>query len=556
MFARHLARVFLPLCLASTLIGCSTSGLDSIQVSPSSQSLAVGQTAQLSVMGTYGNAKHTTTQSVTAGLTWTSSASAVATVNASGLVTAVSAGTTTVTANATAFNGPVSSSTVITVTGSGGGSAGGNIASITIIPGSQVVSLPTQTSQFIAIGTTASGGTVNLTNQVIWSSSSPQIATIGTTTGLATAVNKGADTITALYTNPTGGSVVTGTATFTVTGGTSQQFTSLTITPNTQALSASGQTGQFVALGTSGTTGLQQDVTGSTQLKWSSSIPSVATVSPTGLVTGVSAGNTTITAVLTNSDGSVISNTANVAVSTTQAPEPLLSLTIIPSVLSVGDLQDTGQFLAIGTFSVPPYVRDLTNDPSVTWISSFPSVFPVNTNLAGNQGATAGIVTAYGNGSAAIIAKAKNPDGTIQTATATFNCPLVLPNPPTTPGSCFPGSQTPALLSTLTVYNLGSSTGNWVVTAPAASGTPGVIHCGPGSTSGGSVCVATYPILSPANVGTTVVLTETHPKGVTFGGWSYNCTANPVVPDPVGPNTCTVHLTDTNTNVTVGAIFN
>jgi hypothetical protein len=335
-----------------------------------------------------------------------------------------------------------------------------------------------------------------------------------------------------------------------VTGGTTEKYTAVAVTPSTQGLSASGQTGQFIALGTSGTTGLETDVTSSPQIKWSSSIPSVASVSAAGVATGLSVGTSTITAELTNADGSVVSTTSSVVVSATAAPEPLLSLTIVPETITVGNLQDTGQFLAIGTFSTVPYVRDLTNSPTLTWISSEPSVFTVDTNSGGNSGASAGMVTAWGNGNAVIIAEATSTDGTIQTATATFNCPLVLPNPPTTPGTCFPGSQAPSLLATLTVYNEGLNTTNWLVTAPSATGTANVLHCGPGSASGGSVCTATYP------VGTTVTLTAPA-NGAAFGGWSYNCTqtvpAPPALPSAAGPNACTVTLT---TNDTVGAIFN
>jgi uncharacterized protein YjdB len=587
MFARRSVRGLLPLCLgslgfiSSTLIGCNNSGLDSVQVTPTTQALTVGQTAQFTAIGTFGNAKKPSTQNITSSVTWTSSVPSVATISAAGIATAVGAGTTTITASTSSYNGHISSSATVTVTGSSGGTSGGTVTSLSIIPSSQAVASPTQTNQFLAIGTTSSGATVNLTSQVAWSSSSTQVATIGATTGLATGVGKGSTTITAIYNTP-GGTVVTGTASFTVVGGATQQVTALTITPGTQALSASGQTGQFIALGTSGSTGLQQDVTSSPQIKWSSSIPSIVSVSPTGLATGVSAGTTTITAVFTNSDGSVASNTATVAVSITPAPEPLLSLTIIPSSLSVGNLQGTGQFLAIGTYSVPPYVRDLTNSPNLTWISSFPNDFPVSTNTGGNSGASAGIVTAYASGSAVIIAEAKNPaDGTIQTATAQFNCPLVEPSPgtppsaanpngtPPTAGSCFPGSQAPGLLQTLTVYNeglnpndpTGPNPGNWLVTAPSASGTPNVLHCGPGWTvdgnTTGSVCSATYPLLLVGGTpSTTVVLTAPARKGVTFAGWSYNCTPNPVVPDPVGPNTCTITITPDNTQVTVGAIFN
>ena len=545
------AFLLLPLALpfALALAGCNS--LKAISIVPAAGVeilTAVGQTAQYTAVGTseMGSAAPTTSN---ISATWTVTNPNVATISSTGLATAIGAGYTQILADSGGVT--ATSDLTVNITGPPTGAAGGSVISIAVIPGSQSVSSPGQTSQFIAIGTTSTGATVNLTSQAAWSSSSAQIATIGAATGLATAVGQGAATIAALYTNSAGGTVVAGTATLTVLGGTTEKFTAVTITPGAQTLSASGQTGQFIALGTSGSTGLQTDVTSSTQIKWSSSIPSIVSVSASGLATGLSAGASTITAELTNPDGSVVSNTAAVTVSITAAPEPLLSLIIIPPVITVGNLQDTGQFLAIGTFSTSPTVRDLTNSPTLTWISSSPNIFPVNTNTAGASGASAGTVTAYGSGGAVIIAEAKSSDGSIQTATATFNCPLVLPNPPTTPGSCYAGSQAPSLLATLTVYNEGLNTSGWLLTAPSATGTPSVIHCGPGSTSGGSVCEATYPI------GTTVTVTAPAEAGVSFGGWSYNCTqtvpAPPLAPSAAGPNSCTVTLT---TNDTVGAIFN
>jgi hypothetical protein len=218
----------------------------------------------------------------------------------------------------------------------------------------------------------------------------------------------------------------------------------------------------------------------------------------------------------------------------------------------------------VGTFSVSPYIRDLTN--SVVWLSSSPQLFPViSANDSGaNPGAPAGTVTAYGAGSATIIAEATDPTtGSIQTATATFTCPF--PTNPIQPGQCYEGSQAASLLATITVYNEGLNTTDWLVTAPSATGTANVIHCGPGSANaglGGSVCVATYPI------GTTVTLTAT---GGQFGGWSSSCTTiNPNPSTAAGPNTCTLTITaptesgtpgqpDTNPgnpNVSIGAIFN
>ncbi len=552
MFDRLSARALFLVALAIPFAGCSNPLVDEIAISPTTQSISVSQQAAFTAVGLTGHGNHPgTVSNITDQVTWTSSVPSVATINAAGIATGVSAGTTTITATINGYTGLLGATAQLTVTGGGSGvGTVTGITSIAVIPGSQAVQAPGNTAQFIAIGTSTGGNTVDLTNQVAWTSTSQQIATIGGNNGLATAVGQGSDTITALYSNPGGGSTVTGTATFTVSAGTTEQFTSVTIIPNSQELSASGQTGQFIALGTLGSNGLDEDVTSSGQITWSSSSPSVASVSVGGLATGVSVGSTTVTAELKNPDGSIVSNSATVTTTNTPAPEPLLSLNIIPSSITVGNIQDTGQFLAIGTFSQSPTVRDLTN--SVTWISSAPNVFPINSNGTGtpNPGADAGVATAYGTGGATIIAEELDPtltNGSIQTATAEFNCPLILPTA-TTAGSCYPGSNAPGLLATLTVYNEGLNTTNWLVTAPSATGTPDVIHCGPGSTGsgyGGSVCVASYP------VGSAVILTAPAGAG-NFGGWSYNCIPLAAI-TAAGPNSCEVFLT---TNDTVGAVFN
>ncbi len=572
MHDRISPRALLLIALALLIAGCTNSEVDSLAVTPTTQSLSVGQTVQLTATGTTGHGSNhpSTTSDVTDTATWTSSSPSVASVGSTGLVTALTAGTSTITASINGYTGTISASSAVTVSASSGtGTASGSVTSLAILPASQSVAVPSDTTQFLAIGTTSTGATLNLTNQVAWSTSSTQIATIGGSTGLATALTQGTVTVIALYTS--GGSTIAGQASFTVSAGSSDEYTAVTLVPASESVSAAGQTGQFIALATSGTTGLDVDVTNSPQTTWSSSISSIATVTSglttgNGVVTGAGQGSTTITAEVKNPNGSIVSANGSVTATLTAPPEPLLSLTIIPSTITVGNLQDTGNFLAIGTFSSSPYVEDLTN--TVTWLSSFPNSFPVSTNSSPpNPGAPGGIVTAYGTGSATIIAEATYPttglQGLVQTATATFNCPLVLPDPtsvPPTPGSCYPGSQANGLLVTLTIYNEGLNTTNWLVTAPSATNTPNVIHCGPGwatnGNTGGSVCTATYP------AGSTITLTAPAQSGVAFGGWSYNCTT--VSPDPstaAGPNSCTITLgnapngTD-NSNVTIGAIFN
>jgi uncharacterized protein YjdB len=575
--ARFGVRALLLAVLAVPFFGCgSSSDVNSITISPTTISLGVGATAQLTALATINHGAHPSSQSnITNTATWASSIAGVATVSSSGVVTAVSAGTTTITASTTGFGGAiVSNQAAITVTGATTGGASSELTALAIIPSTQSVNSPGQTSQFIAIGTTSAGATVNLTNSSTWSSSSQQVATI-TSTGLATATGKGTSTITAIATNADN-TVVTASASFTVIGGASEPYTALSITPTSETLSATGQTGQLLAVATSGSTGLQQDVTNSPQVLWSSSIPTIATVStspasPAGQVAGASPGTTQITAKLTNPDGTVLTASANITVTASSQAEPLLSITILPVSVSTGNLNGTGQFLAYGTFSTPPTVQDITNGITrngftspVTWISDLQTEFPVTTASGPvTYPPTApltdgGLVTAYASGNTSIYVTAQNPDGTLVYSPAVnFACPYVAPTAQDV-GSCNPETIADPLLVTLTVFNAGLNTSNWLVTAPSATGTPNVIHCGPGSVAAGlgaSVCSAPYP------VNTAITLTAPAESGVSFGGWSYNCSATVAVNAP-GPNKCTVTVgndgsaTNPTSNVSVGAIFN
>jgi len=579
MLGRFCVRALLLGSLVLPFVGCgSSTEVDSISVSPSTVSLGTGSTTQLTATGTIGHGSHpSSSENITTTVTWATSTPAVATVSSAGVVTGVGAGTATVTATIQGFGGLISSNEVaVTVTGSGSGGGSATLTSLAIIPSAQAVASPGQTSQFIAIGTTSAGATEDLTGSVIWSSSTAQVATI-TAGGLATGVSQGTTTITAIATNPDK-TVVTGTATLTVTGGTSEPFTAITVSPGTESLSATGQTGQFTALATA-SGGLKQDVTNSPQVNWSSSIPTIATVTTSpaasaGTVAGVSPGTTTITAKLTNPDGTVLTSSATITVTASAAAEPLLSITILPSTITLGNLQGTAQFLAYGTFSTPPTVMDITNGidrsdfkSAVTWFSGLQTYFPITSsgypnNPTGGTETDGGLITAYANGTADVYAIATNPDGTVvYSPAATFNCPLVLAStdPMTgavTPGSCNPDTIANPLLVTLTVFNAGLDQTDWLLEADSATGTQNVIHCGPGAAAAGfstSVCSAPYPINTP------ITIRATSPSGQ-FGGWSYNCQPVGTV-TAAGPNSCTITVGDinnggVNSSATVGAIFN
>jgi hypothetical protein len=222
MFALRCVSGLSLVCLALSIASCTAPmGLDSVQVTPTTQALTVGDTAQFTAIGTYGNAKHLSTQNITSLVTWTSSVPSVATVNIAGVATAQEVGTTTITASATAFNGPVSSSATLTVTAAGTTTTttAHTLTSIAILPGSQPVTNIGETGQFIAIGSyTGSPATQDLTNLVTWGSSDAFVAKIDPS-GLATAISAGTTTITALYTQPGSGSganpLISASATFT-----------------------------------------------------------------------------------------------------------------------------------------------------------------------------------------------------------------------------------------------------------------------------------------------------------------------------------------------------
>jgi N-acetylneuraminic acid mutarotase len=170
------------------------------------------------------------------------------------------------------------------------------LLSIAVTPDSPSVpkGLP---QQFKATGTFSDTSTADLTSSVSWTSSTPTVATVSATSGLAQPVAVGSTIITA-----TSGSVA-GSTTLNVTAAVLE---SLAITPN-PTFSGVGLTAQMTATGTY-TDGTTANVTKIAQ--WTSSSPPIATAGPTtGVATGVSLGSATIQATI----GSV-TNSASVSI--------------------------------------------------------------------------------------------------------------------------------------------------------------------------------------------------------------------------------------------------
>jgi uncharacterized protein YjdB len=184
----------------TTTLTVTSVTLSSVMVSPTTASKVVGTTQQLTATCTYSDG---TSRDMTSQATWSSSNTGVATVSTSGLVTAVSAGSASITAS----NGGKSGSASIEVTAA-------TLNSIAVIPASPSIVVGA-TQQFTATGTYSDSSTHDITAQVTWSSSSTATATI-VSSGLATGVAAGTATITATL----GGKSGTSTLTITTGGGT------------------------------------------------------------------------------------------------------------------------------------------------------------------------------------------------------------------------------------------------------------------------------------------------------------------------------------------------
>jgi len=248
----------------------------SVSLNASSLALKTGMTSQLVATVSPPGA---TNQAVS----WTSSNTEIATVNSSGLVTGVAAGSATV--------------TVITADGSYTATA-----NVTVTVGVASVSLNIVTTTLSIAQTVQLVATVLPSNapnkSVTWSTSNSGVATVNSS-GLVTAVGGGVATIT--VTTVDGSHTATATVTVSVATGVAVR----SITLNKVIINIPrNATFQLVP------TILPANATNKA-VTYSSSIPSIATVSPTGLIQGVKRGTSIIT-VTTVDQGRTVSARVNV----------------------------------------------------------------------------------------------------------------------------------------------------------------------------------------------------------------------------------------------------
>lgn len=214
-------------------------------------------------------------------VTWASSNAAVATVDAAGLVTTLTAGTTDITATSEGKSGFAT----LTVTAP----PPAPVANVNVSLSLSSVTVGA-TSQATAALTDANNNV--LTGRVItWSTSDPTIATVDAN-GLVTTLKDGSVTVTAMSEGKTGSAPLT--VTLVPVANVAVLLASPTVTI--------AQTTQATAVLTDANGGT---LTGRT-IVWSSSDNNIATVSPTGVVTAVAQGSATITATAEGKVGSAV----------------------------------------------------------------------------------------------------------------------------------------------------------------------------------------------------------------------------------------------------------
>jgi uncharacterized protein YjdB len=395
-----------PLASCTASRNVTVIGVKTVAVTPAAKSLTVGQTQQMSVTVTYLDDK---TSTPTAGVAWSSSAAATATVSATGLVTAKAAGTATVKAT---FGGVSGSATITAALPEGCPSIAtfrapsGNIASIlsqkcASCHKASAGGIGTGAFSFPGLGTScasqvedwrAAKAKLNLADP-------SQSAFVLKPSGRV--AHQGGIMLTASQTQLFEAWAVKEAQCAAAGFGESTDLNvlcpktpvSLSITPSAPDIQV-GTNATLVARITYDDGSAANATTGVT---WSSSAAAKATIDQTGKLVGVSSGTATITA-------KVGSLSASVTATVRAADIVITRLDAIPQTLSV-PVGETVTLRLKATYS-DATTKELTS--GVTWTSAAPAKATI--------GASTGVAKGVAVGTASL-------EGKIASCTGVANCP-------------------------------------------------------------------------------------------------------------------------------------
>lgn len=368
---------------ASTTLTVTASTLSSIAVTPTNPLLAKGTSTALTATGTYSDS---TTQDLTALVTWSSSNTSASVSNAQGyrgIVTGLAQGTATISAKL----GAVGGSTLVTVTAA-------SLSSIAVTPTNTTIAKGTR-AELMATGSYTDQTTQDLTAVVTWSSSDASVAVSNDVAshGFAVGMVEGSAKVTATYGGKSGSTTVTVTA---------ATLVSLEISPIAPVI-ANGSRVNFTAVGVY-TDNAKQDLT--EVASWASSDQSVAFVYNKpywqGIAFGVGQGSATITA---SYGGSSTSTTITVTAA------KIVELVITPDKAAIA--KGTTLWFSATAKYTDATEQDVTT--SVTWASSDLSKV-ILSNAYGSKGLASGVAEGAVTISAAYAGKTASTTLTVTAA--------------------------------------------------------------------------------------------------------------------------------------------
>ncbi len=347
---------------ATATVTVTPRAVASVVVAPATASMRVGVTTALSAQTFDADGLRLTGRAIA----WSTGNSAVATVNAQGVVTGVSPGAATITATSEGRTGQAA----VTVTVP-------PVQTVTLTPG--LDTLGVGTTRTIAAALRDAGGALLTGRSVAWISSNAAAVSVSST-GAVTAVSPGTATITATSEGRSG------TATIVVLA---RLASAVILSPATATLVV----GTTQAL-TAQITDAQGNLLTNRPIAYISDVPSIAAVSSTGVVTALSPGSARITA---TSEG-------RVGVATVQViPIPVATVQLSPT---------TATLLVAATQQLVATARSaegtLLTGRTTTWTSGASSIASVNAS---------GMVTGVSPGVALILVTV---DGVSATATVTI----------------------------------------------------------------------------------------------------------------------------------------
>ncbi|WP_299014116.1 Ig-like domain-containing protein [uncultured Photobacterium sp.] len=330
------------------LVEVDDAAIVNIQITPLTLSLAKNNTTQLNALATYSDSR---TANVSSMVSWSIEDSAITSVSDAGLVTGLKPGNTKISAS---LSDITSNAVDIRVTDA-------TITAIHIRPEALSVAKG-NTIQLSAFATYSDDSIVDISHLINWSSMDTGMATISTT-GLLTGMGIGNTEVTAsrdaVYSNATAVEV------------TNAEVISIEVTPEAPNL-VKDTALQLNAMATYSDE-TTADVT--SKVSWSSDDASFATVTSNGIVTGLDAGATIITAQLDK----IYSNSVDITVT-----EPPVTVAVCGNISGKpfdsspgGGINDSDKTNATGNCLKIREIND-TNDGKVKWFTSSPSLAVVN----------------------------------------------------------------------------------------------------------------------------------------------------------------------------------